>query len=329
MGVMTFRKAERRRKKARIALIGVTGGGKTWTALEIMRGLVGPEGRIALIDTERSTAELYSDRHAFDVLDLESFEAENYIAAIKAAVDAHYDGLIIDSWSHAWAGKGGILEFVDQRSKRSSSGSSFNAWGDATPKQHAMVDAILSAPLHIICTMRAKMAYVQERDERTGKTVIRKVGLQPVQRDGVEYEMDLVADMTIDNDLIVSKSRCSAFNGRCVSKPTVALGEELRAWLEGGTDTPAPPATGSATRVTINGREYQTAGIGKDALLSVWNLSAALDKRDGKGSAKELLSSALHVDTSSALTATTGADAIALLRSALEEPPVTPEGSAA
>ncbi len=235
-----FKKATKRQKKARIALIGVTGGGKTLSGLNILRGIVGPTGRIAVIDTEHGSASLYSDRHDFDVLELESFAPERYVEAIRAAATAGFDGLLIDSWSHAWAGKDGVLQFVDEAAKRHR-GSSFNAWGDATPKQLDMVEAILSAPLHVVVTMRAKMAYVQEKDERTGKTSIRKVGMQPVQRDGVEYEFDVIGDMTLDNELIVTKTRYSALAAKVFRQPGPELGEQIAAWLADGA-APEPVA---------------------------------------------------------------------------------------
>ncbi len=277
-----FTKATKTKRKARIALLGATGAGKTYTALEIARGLVGPDGRIAVIDTEHGSASLYSDRHGFDVLELQSFAPERYIEAVKAAGAAGYDALIIDSWSHAWAGKDGVLEFVDAQAKRSQSGNKYNAWGDATPKQNDMVETILTSPCHVIATMRSKMAHVQEKNERTGKTEIRKVGMQPIQRDGVEYEFDIVADMTLDNDLVVSKTRYSAMRGRIVRQPTPELGEEIAAWLDDGAEAPPPKV-----RFEVRGKQYETAGITKETLLAVWAKSAAVDKARTKGAAKD------------------------------------------
>lgn len=53
-----------------------------------------------------------------------------------------------------------------------------------------MIDTLLGAKLHVIATMRSKMEYAQEKDEQTHRTVIRKLGLAPIQRDNVEYEFD-------------------------------------------------------------------------------------------------------------------------------------------
>ena len=148
-----FKKATRHQAKLRLALIGPAGAGKTYTALRVATGF---GGKIALIDTERGSASKYSGVADFDVLELESFSPEQYIEAIHAAEEGGYSVLVIDSLSHAWAGKDGILEFVDKR-KAMNRGNDFSVWRDATPLQNKLVDTILTANLHIICTMRSKM----------------------------------------------------------------------------------------------------------------------------------------------------------------------------
>ena len=104
---------------------------------------------------------------------METCHPQRYIAAIGEAAAAGYDVLIIDSLSHAWMGKDGALELVDKAAKRNPAGNAFAAWRDVTPLHNQLVDALLAAPLHLIVTLRSKMEYVQEKDER-GKTVIRK-----------------------------------------------------------------------------------------------------------------------------------------------------------
>lgn len=112
---VTFRKAKRGLSKLRLALSGVSGSGKTYSALLLAKGL---GGRIAVVDTERGSASLYADMPGipdFDVLDLEApFSPERYVEAIRAAESAGYDVLIIDSMSHEWTGKGGCLELADE-----------------------------------------------------------------------------------------------------------------------------------------------------------------------------------------------------------------------
>ena len=249
MAELTFKKATRERLYARVALLGPAGSGKSYTALRLAFALAG-DGRVAAIDTEHRSLSKYvgeaPDGAAwdFDVLELESFSPDKYIEGIRAAEQAGYVVLIIDGLSHAWAGKDGILEFVDEvarraAARRGSTPNNYTAWRDATPKHNELVEAILAAKIDLIATMRVKMDYVQEKDE-SGKTVIRKIGLQPVQRDGLEYEFDLIGDMSMDasssgvNTLVVGKTRCSALRGKVFDNPGREMAVILKDWLDVG-----------------------------------------------------------------------------------------------
>lgn len=229
---MAFQKATKRRAKLRLAIIGPSGSGKTYTGLTLAKHL---GTKVAVIDTERGSASKYADKFAFDVTELESFAPATYIAAINEAATAGYDVLVIDSLSHAWMGKGGALEMVDTAAKRSQSNNAFAAWRDVTPQHNAMVEAIITAPLHVIVTMRAKTEYVMEQDSK-GKTVPRKIGIAPIQRDGLEYEFDVVGDMDYENNFIVSKSRCEQLTGAVIAKPNGNLADVLKAWLNDGSE---------------------------------------------------------------------------------------------
>ena len=237
-----FKRATKAAAKLRLGLIGPAGSGKTMTALRVAHGL---GGRVAVIDTERGSASLYSGEHGlqFDVMELDSYEAERFIQAIREAEQAGYDVLIIDSLSHAWAGKGGILEFVDKAAKRSGGGS-FSGWRDATPLHNQLVDAILGAKMHVICTLRSKVEHVIETVN--GRTQVRKVGLQPVQRDGLEYEFTVVGDVTQDHELIVTKTRAAWLKDAIIREAGEDLGRQLAAWLTDGTPAPAQPAPAAA-----------------------------------------------------------------------------------
>lgn len=231
---LTFTKATKKQSKLRLAFIGPAGSGKTYSSLRVASALVGPFGKIALIDTERGSASKYSHKFSFDVLELDSFSVETYIQAIQAAQDAGYDCLIIDSLSHAWAGKGGLLEFVDTVTARSRSHNAFSeGWRAATPKHNELVDSMLLSRLHLIVTMRSKTEWVVEKD-KDGKSVPRKIGLQPIQRDGLEYEFDVVGDIDLDNRYIISKTRCEDLNQKVIVKPGEQLAATLNAWLSDG-----------------------------------------------------------------------------------------------
>jgi AAA domain-containing protein len=232
---MAFQKATKFASKLRLALAGPSGSGKTFTALTLATALAGG-GEVAVIDTERGSASKYADQFLFDVQELESFHPNNYINAIHEAEAAGYAVLVIDSLSHAWNGPGGLLEQVENITKRSKNGSSFNAWGEATPLQNRLIDAITRSKLHIICTMRTKTEYVIEPNAY-GKSAPRKVGTAPIQRQDVEYEFDVYGDMDIDNTLIIHKSRCSELAGQVIAKPDGRVADMLKRWLAG---EPAP-----------------------------------------------------------------------------------------
>lgn len=226
-----FKKATKTQSKLRMALYGVSGSGKTYSALSIASGL---GGKIAVIDTERGSASKYANRFDFDVLDMQPpFAPANYVQAIKAAEAEGYDIIIIDSLTHAWSGTGGALEMVDNAAKRSQSQNTYVAWRDVTPQHNALIDAIIQSKCHIIATMRSKSEYVLEPDQR-GKMMPKKKGMAPIQRDGMEYEFDLVAEMSADNEMIVQKSRCEALTGAVVSKPNGQVSDALRKWLTDG-----------------------------------------------------------------------------------------------
>jgi hypothetical protein len=234
-----FKRATKAAAKLRLGLVGPAGSGKTMTALRIAAGL---GGRVAVIDTERGSASLYAGERGmeFDVIELDTYGVERFIEAIKAAAEGGYSTLVIDSLSHAWAGKGGILEFVDNAGKRNQGGGNFGAWRDATPRHNSLVDAILGAPLHIICTLRSKVEYVVENVG--GRNQVRKVGMQPVQRDGLEYEFTVVGDVTQDHDLVVTKTRAAFLKDAVVREAGEDLGRQLAEWLAAGSDPEPPPA---------------------------------------------------------------------------------------
>lgn len=226
-----FTKATKRQSKARVALVGPSGAGKTYTALTIAREL---GERVALIDTERGSASKYADVFDFDALDLETHSPQEYVRAIVDAASEGYDVLVIDSLSHAWSGNDGALEQVDRAASRSRSGNSFTAWREVTPLHNQLVDAILRFPGHVIATMRAKTAY--DMQDQGGKKTPVKIGLAPIQREGVEYEFDVVADMDLENTLVVSKTRCSRLRRAVIREPDQKLGAILRAWLDDGAE---------------------------------------------------------------------------------------------
>lgn len=298
-----FKRANREQLFARIALDGPPGSGKTFTGLTWAFALVGQHeaaaGRkVAVIDTEFRSASKYQgelhDDHCwdFDVCELEHFSPTAYTAAIEAAGRAGYACLLIDSLSHAWTGTGGALEQVDKKGANKFT----DGWREVTPLHNAMIDAMLGFPGHLIITMRTKVEYVIEVNEK-GKSVPRKIGLKPVQREGMEYEFDVIVDLDIDHLAKVSKSRCSALDGKAATKPDGEFVVPLKTWLSSGARRTEPPAKfvkgrqpgheeEADTRTEVGPRERCTAEearriveLAKKIKMPAAALKAALAKR--------------------------------------------------
>ena len=223
-----------------MALCGGPGAGKTWTSLALATGL---GHHIALIDTERGSARKYASDFDFDVCELESFHPQHYIDGMVAAYQAGYDVLIVDSLSHAWAGKDGALELVD-KARATGKDNQFTAWRHVTPLQHKLVDTMLRLPMHVIVTLRTKVAYVIEPDDR-GKQVPRKVGMAPIQREGCEYEFDVIGELQ-STVLTITKTRLRFLQGLVMESdpqnpitPGQVLGQRIAADLQGEPDASA------------------------------------------------------------------------------------------
>lgn len=234
-----FRKATKKQRKLRLGLAGPSGSGKTYTALSIGTNL---GKKVALIDTEGSpesggSAELYADYFDFDCVVLPSYSPTTYMEAIKSACDEGYDVIIIDSLSHAWFGTDGALELVNKEMARTGNRNSYAAWRNVTPMHNALIQTILHSNAHVICTMRSKEKYVQEEDER-GKTRIRKMGMEAIQRDGMGYEFDMFADMDVDHNMIINKTRIG-LDGDVINKPGKDLAKKLLDFLNSGESRPA------------------------------------------------------------------------------------------
>lgn len=233
---MQFTKAVRKKAKLRLALTGPSGSGKTYSALLMAKGL---GGRIAVIDTEHESASLYAglpEMPEFETLNLAPpFTPERFTAAVNAASAAGFDVLILDSITHEWNGSGGCLELVDEIARAKFKGNSWSAWNEVTPRHRDFLDAILRAPLHIIATMRSKTETAQT--EENGRKKVVKLGMKSEQRDGFEYEMTAVLDITHDGHFAVAtKDRTGLFTDRDPKAITPDTGDMLRQWLESGAE---------------------------------------------------------------------------------------------
>lgn len=235
MSELVFRKAERSKAKLRLGVCGPSGSGKTTAALLITKGL---GGKTAFVDTEAGSGDLYASLFDYDILTLAApFTPEKYIEAVRAAEEAGYDNIIIDSLSHAWAGDGGLL---DQQGKwADKEKNSYTAWRHVTPSHNRLIDAMLQSRCHVIATMRSKVDYVLVTNER-GKQEPKKVGLAPVQREGMDYEFTVVLDIDVDHDAKASKDRTRLFADPLPFKVTEKTGSLLLDWLNSGKEVAAP-----------------------------------------------------------------------------------------
>ena len=179
----SFKKATKEKAKLRLAVFGVSGSGKTFSALRIAKGL---GGKIAVIDTERNSACKYSDRFDFDVCDAKKPSIENLKMFIEEAKS--YDVLIIDSMTHCWLE---LLQEVEKLAKTKFGGNTWSAWSEGTPKQMSLINALLDYPGHIIATMRVETNWTTVTNEK-GKVVPVRVGEAPKQGKGIEYEFDML-----------------------------------------------------------------------------------------------------------------------------------------
>lgn len=230
---MTFKPATKEASFGRIALTGPSGSGKTYTALVLATAL---SDNVAVIDTERGSAAKYVGLNGwhFDTTTPDRFSPLSLVETLGEAAGAGYECVIIDSLSHYWMGVDGMLEQADRRARN---GNSFSGWKEVRPEERRMIDALVAYPGHVVVTMRSKTEYVIEENER-GKKVPRKVGLKPEQREGIEYEFDVVGDLDHDNTLTIVKSRIHTLAKAVIPLPGEELGEEIKAWLSDGEQPP-------------------------------------------------------------------------------------------
>lgn len=231
---LQLKKAERKKAKIRLGLSGPSGFGKTYSGLLIAKGLVGDWSKIALIDTENGSGELYSDLGDYNVVTLESpYTPERYIQAIKLCEQAGIECIIIDSITHEWDGEGGCLDIQTQLGGR------YQDWAKVTPRHNAFIQAILTSSSHIITTIRRKQDY--EMTEVNGKKSVQKVGTKEVTREGFEYELTMNLEFVNDKHLVkASKDRTSLFMGQPEFIPTEETGKKIKDWCESGIDLPEP-----------------------------------------------------------------------------------------
>ena len=228
---MKLEQASRKKAKIKLALQGPSGSGKTMSALLLAYGLCGKWESIAVIDTENRSSELYSHIGPYNVVHIDApFTPEKYVQGIKLCEQSNMQVIIIDSISHEWEGKGGILDIHSAMA-----GNSFTNWSKVTPRHNEFVQTMLQSSCHIIGTIRSRQDYVIT--EKNGKHVPEKVGLKAVTREGLDYEFTLVFDLDIKQNASASKDRTQLFAGKPEFKISSETGKQILDWCESG-ETP-------------------------------------------------------------------------------------------
>lgn len=205
---MGFEKATTVPGKAKVCLLGGPGGGKTMTGLELLTALGAK--KIAVIDSEQGRSRRYAGKYTFDVDDkITDFDPRAYIDRINQAAKLGYDGLLLDSTTHVWQGKNGFLDKVQQMGGNSFS----NGWNAMTPLYRTFIETIQNYPGHVVATARVKVDYVVETNDK-GKSVPKKLGLTPQQREGFEYEFDFTLNLGVGGEVLVMKQfNCPELDG--------------------------------------------------------------------------------------------------------------------
>lgn len=222
---MRLKKAERKQAKIKLALQGASGSGKTYSALVLANGICKDWSKIAVIDTEHGSANLYAHLGEYNVLSIDDYAPESYIQALETCEKAGMEVIIIDSISHCW-------DFLLQYHAKLQ-GNSFANWAKVTPRHAGFIQRMLSSPCHLMATMRVKQDYVIS--EKDGKMVPQKVGLKSIQRDGVDYEFTIVFDLDLAHNCTASKDRTGLFMGKPEFQITSQTGETILAWCNTGT----------------------------------------------------------------------------------------------
>jgi hypothetical protein len=233
IGPRAFRPASKDGQKARLSIQGPSGSGKTWTGLFATAGFAEGE-RFAVIDTERGAAALYVNEVGaeFDTLPMRRYNPRDLIAALAAAAQVGYPALMVDSLTHYWKGADGTLDQVSHVAESKYRGNTFAAWKDGGEIQDEMIEALMAYPGHLVVTMRSSIKMVLENGS---KTPVSK-GMQAEQRQGIEYEFGVAAELNRNNQLRFIKSRCPAFRGLEIDQPDGArdIAKPYLDWLRAG-----------------------------------------------------------------------------------------------
>lgn len=229
---LQIRKAVREQVYTKIALMGASGSGKSYSALRLAVGMKNRldelnkgNAKILMANTEGSRGVYYANEFDYDIVDMEPpYSPESYIELIEDAVEAGYSILILDSVSPEWEGKGGCLEL------HSLAGGKVTDWKDISPRHEKFLDAIEKSSIHIIATLKGKDQYEIDKDDK-GKVSVKKLGLGTRQREGFEYRF--TCTFSVDqatHSATAQKDNTHIFEGNIGEVLTEKYGAKIIDW---------------------------------------------------------------------------------------------------
>ena len=223
---MKLRKATRKQAKLRIGLSWPSWSWKTYSALQLAYWITWDWEKIAIIDTENWSADLYSNLWDYLVLTLEpDYTPENYIEAIKTCENAWVEVIIIDSITHEWSWKWWCLEINEKIAQAKFKWNTWSAWSQTTPRHQKFLETIVNSSCHIITTARSKTETIQVEWK------IKKIWMKDEQREWFEYEMTIMFNIDRENHLaIASKDRTNLFIDKDPFIITQSIWEEIKKW---------------------------------------------------------------------------------------------------
>jgi hypothetical protein len=267
MGILNIVPAERAGAHLLIQLYGPPRSGKTYTALRIARGMVGPEGKIGMLDTESGRARLYSDKvpGGFVVGELTPpYTPRRYLEATDEFLRYGVDILVVDSFSHCWEGPGGVLEMADQAEENGKKG--LSKWVGPKRDYKKLVSFLLSARMHMILCSRAKQPIIEAVVD--GEKTFLTQPWEPIQDKRLKYEMTIVVPMTLDGGYETESSRLKVpsdllplFQGELLDEGT---GAAIAEWVQGG--KPVDHAL-----ALLRQAAFDAAGGGTTVFTKWWN----------------------------------------------------------
>ena len=273
----TFRPASSFTERAGIfvSLTGGTNSGKTWSALALGRGIAGPQGKLAVLDTEGGRTLHLKDQFRFDI-DLMSapYHPQRFSDAAKAAEDAGYDALVIDSFTAEWAGIGGVLEMKEDEVSRV--GAKGPVWVKPKRAHDSMVYSLLQRRIPIIFSIRGKDTFVPP-----DKTIFKAITSQTFPFE-VTVSFRLAAEAKGYIDLSDPKANKMEGPHRAIFKHGDRISEEhgaqLAAWARGSTPAAASAAIPDEV-VDMTFRGDEAAREGMVALGSFWSGLTPAEKK--------------------------------------------------